>query len=380
MFPKLGVVGVCRNQTISMRIGIDAKPLTTPFSCGVKSYAENLLTNLAKIDKKNEYIIFATKKIKIPIQRNFKLVKMPNFLPVFRRQFSIPYFVNREKVDIFHNLEPFGSIFLNSTKIVTTVHDVNLDATYPLLSRYFLSRLYCEFSRKGIFRKSSTFITNTETIKEELVNILKKNTNSQIETIYIGYDRNYFRLKSYKTRKGILCMGDFAARKNTSSVIEAYSSLPSQVKNAHSLRIVASTKAAGINFLNIVKKYNVEKFTKVFVAVSNSQLAKLYNDSLLFVHPSLYEGFGIPILEAMACGCPVITSNYGAMREISGDSALLVNPRSKKSIADGILRICEDKKFRLDLSKKGLQRVKEFNWLHTAEKTLKLYERLFLKK
>ena len=111
--------------------------------------------------------------------------------------------------------------------------------------------------------------------------------------------------------------------------------------------------------------------------VTQERLIKLYNEASCFLYPSLYEGFGIPILEAFACGCPVITSNYGAMKETAGDAALLVDPKDPKKIMSSMKRITESNKLRNKLIVRGIKRVKEFSWKKTAGETLKAYEKLY---
>ena len=359
-----------------MKIGIDANPLTISFSCGTKNYTRNLLINLAKLDKTNEYVIFVKKSVKIPKQKNFKLVVFSNFLPFFNRQLLLPYFVKKAGVDIFHNMEPYGSFFLKHSKIITTVHDIDLKLTYPFFSKYILNRIYCEFSRWWIFKKSHSFIANSESTMKELKNSFGIKKSKPISFIYISYDKRIF-FKKGAFKKNFLCMGDFAYRKNIKRVISAYSSLPSNIKNEHKLVVIASTLSSAEKFRKIAKKYNSFKNVKIYTAIDDAMLACLYCSSYIFIYPSLYEGFGLPILEAMASGCPVITSNYGAMKEIAGSSALLTDPKSEKFITDAILRVYKDEKLRKSLIDKGLKRVKKFSWLDTAEKTLELYNYVY---
>ena len=353
-----------------MKIGIDATPLTTHFPCGTKVYAQNLLDNLAKIDSINEYIIFATKNVLIPKQKNFRFVKIPSFLPFLKRQIFIPILVKREKIDIFHNLEPFGSIFLCHNKIITTVHDINLNKTYPFFSKYFINRIYCEITRKIVLQKSHKIITVSKSIADELNAFIKTN----IKVVYNSYNKETFRCFKEKVKKtGVLCMGDFAIRKNIVRTIEAYSILPEKFKKNNPLQIITSTVESRNKFIKIVNKFKIEKYSKIYIEINNAGLANLYNRSLVFVYPSLYEGFGIPILEAMACGCPVITSNYGAMREIAGGAAILVSPTSLISIKKAILKISSSKKLRKNIILKGIIRSNQFNWEKSAREVLKSY-------
>lgn len=358
-----------------MKIGIDATPLTIPFPCGTKQYSEQLLENLAKIDNKNQYIIFASKKVSIPNQANFKFVKIPSFIPVLKRQLFLASFAYQEKVDVFHYLEPYGAIFFSHPKIVTTVHDLDLGLTYSLIGKHVLNRLQCEITRVGVFKNTKIFITDSSTIKKELQLYLKKlNIKAEIKVVYLGVGKGFKVKSNIKDKeKYFFCMGDFAPRKNIPRIMEAYSNLPKGIKNKYNLKIVASTRQAGQKFRKLAKKLGIDAFVKIYTSTSNSKLVKLYNSSFAFLYPSLYEGFGIPILEAMACGCPVITSNYGAMKEIASNSALLVNPLFVKDISSAMKKLVTSPNLRKNLISKGLQRVKQFSWLHTARKTLESY-------
>ena len=141
-----------------MRIGIDGNSLTRPFQHGIRRYLEELLKNIAKIDKKNFYVIFANKIVPIPIQNNFKLVVIPKF-PVLKRQLFLPMAVSRERLDIFHNIDSYGSIFLKAPHIITTVHDMNLGIVYPTFRnlKYFSKRVYSEILRFFTFRNLRNF-------------------------------------------------------------------------------------------------------------------------------------------------------------------------------------------------------------------------------
>ena len=110
--------------------------------------------------------------------------------------------------------------------------------------------------------------------------------------------------------------------------------------------------------------------------VKRENLPSLYSKAKLFIYPSLYEGFGLPVLEAMACGCPVITSNVSALNEIAGDAALFIDPNNHQSIAQGIKQVLENNNLRKEMTIKGLQQAKKFSWDRCAKETLKVYEEL----
>jgi glycosyltransferase involved in cell wall biosynthesis len=353
-----------------MRIGLDGQPLAIPFPCGSKAYAKNLISNLAKIDKKNSYYIFCKAKVSIPKQKNFHLVLIPNVFPVFKRQLIFPLLARKKKLDVFHFLGPYGIILRIHPKIVTTVHDYNLNYTYPF-NQFPFKRLNTEVFRFFTNRNSKFFITPSNAIRKELNRSIKK---SSVQTILDAASGDFKVISSSKNC--VLAMGDFAPRKNILRVIKAYNYLPDHLKSKYNLKIVASTGFAKERFEEMTRKFGLQKYVGVLENVPTQKLVALYNKSLCFLYPSLYEGFGIPILEAMACGCPVITSNRGATKEVAGDAAYLVNPSSPREISKALKRIISDNKLYRKLRQRGLKRVKQFSWENAAKKTLGVYEKV----
>lgn len=364
-----------------MKIGIDGLPLTIPFPCGTKHYAEQLLFNLAKIDKQNEYIIFSKKNIAIPQQKNFRLIKIPTYIPVLKRQLFLSYFAKKEKVDIFHYLEPIGSIFINNLNIVTTVHDFDLKKIYPKKNylKYHSHMFYASFLRDATLKNTNTFIAVSKYTKYQLSRYLKnKKLNKDIKVIYEAPHSRFRTLKYLKKQSPyFLCMGDFSPRKNIPKVIEAFSLLPKEVLGSHTLKIIISSKIPEQIFLDLSRHFRIENKIQIITAPSLTELINLYNLATAFLYPSLYEGFGLPILEAMACSCPVITSNTGSTKEIAGGAALLVNPDSAIQISKAILKIAKDRNYSNSLEKKGLKRVNDFSWLKTANQTLSVYKNIY---
>jgi glycosyltransferase involved in cell wall biosynthesis len=362
-----------------MRIGIDGHALSIPFPCGSKHYAEQLVWMLAKIDKKNEYIVFSKNIIRIPEQDNFSLKIIKSKLPIFKRQLLLISEAIKQHVDLFHFLEPVGTILNGNLKIVTTVHDVDLSKTYPI-NIDPKTRLTSEILRYFTIKNSRMIITSTKIMTSEMKKYLSIfHWNKSIKIIPMSYDTSFINKKSVR-RKYILAMGDFAPRKNILNVIFAFNNLPDRLKKNYSLKIVVSTKKVADKFRKTIDNYGFKSNIEILDHVSNIQLVNLYNKALVFIYASIYEGFGIPILEAMACGCPVITSNYGAMKETSGGAAVLVNPLSVAQLSSAILKVVKNKKLRTKISIQGLIRSAQYSWENTARKTIEVYKQVYAQK
>lgn len=368
-----------------MKIGIDGSPLALPFPNGTKHYAEQLLHNLSLIDSENEYNIFGPKHISIPTAKNFKHIVLPQLFPLLKRQLLLPLAIYNEKVSVFHYLEPFGSYYLNNPKIITTIHDVDLNSIYSQLhtSKYILKKYYTSFLQLSTIRNTTKFIAVSDYTKKELLKRLNKmQRNQKIKVIHEAPHEIFRPLNLSKNINShyFLCMADFSPRKNISRLLHAFN-IVSQNKNMKiKLKIVISNHTPFSELVKQIKMLKLEDRVIIIEDANLKRLVYLYNGALAFVYPSLYEGFGLPILEAMASGCPVITSNYGAMKETAGEAAVLVNPLSIESINGAMNRLINQPNLAMQLRKKGLNRSKKFSWKKTAYETIKVYETISNKK
>ncbi len=356
-----------------MKIGIDGKPLTTPFPCGLKTYAREILFHLAKVDKKNTYIIFSPKFIRIPQQQNFLLRIGNGFFPW---QMQLPFLLWQEKIDIFHFLQQHGSIFLFHPKIVATIHDLASIWVYPPWREslfYSILGRYVNLVRSFVLARARAFIAVSVATKIELLNLgIKK----PVHVIFNGVSPFFKMTKPPVERKHILALTDFSPRKNILRTIEAYARLPLVLRRKYKLKIVVSMKYPEGKIFRLAQELGIDKQVTLIEQPSEGKLLQLYNQAVLFAYPSLYEGFGLPILEAMACGCPVITAKTGAPKEVAGKAAILVDPLAVREIAQAMLKIIAEKETAEDLRKLGLLRVQDFSWKESAKKTLAVYEEI----
>ena len=274
------------------------------------------------------------------------------------------------KQNITHCTTPLP-FFLRKPKgnLIVTVHDI-IPILYP--QYHPLKRaLYFKYFLKPLLKKADKIISVSEATKKDLVGKLNIEER-KIKVIHLGVSEKFKPtedisvLKKYGINKNyIFFLGTIEPRKNVQRLIEAYNKLECEDK-----LVIAGGKGWGeevtSNNENIV-------FTSY---VDEKDLPALYSHATLFVYPSLYEGFGLPVLEAMACGTPVITSNISSLQEVSGNAAVLCDPMNVEDIKDKIRLVLDDNQLQESLRVKGLERATKFNWEKCARETEKVYEEL----
>jgi len=371
-----------------MIIGIDISQIV--YKTGVSRYTRELVKNLLKIDKDNQYKLYAGVLKQFPAVLNFikelkaEGYKFQSYIYPIPPKFAEKYW-NRwrvmdierliGKVDVFH-CSDWTQPRCRGKKIAT-VHDL----TPILFAKYHEAYLIDCFKQnlKLIEKEVDQVITVSKATEEDLVNnsII---TRDKVEVIYSGVDKKFApasetecnRVKTkYKLDKPyILSVGTKEPRKNIGRLIEAFQSLANQDIDL----VLAGKYGWGENHMSNLKSQMSN--IKEIGFVGDKDLPAFYSGAQVFAYPSLYEGFGMPILEAMACGCPVITSNISSLPEVAGDAALLVYPKDEKEIAKAMMALVDDEKLRNKLIKRGYEQVKKFSWQKTAEKTLELYHKI----
>jgi glycosyltransferase involved in cell wall biosynthesis len=369
-----------------MTIGIEAERANLPQKTGVEVYAAELIRHLAKIDQKNNYVLYFRTQPEdwfYQLPKNFKLRVIP--FPKFWTQIRISWEMMTHGVDALMILAS-ALPFYHPKKSVVTVHDVAW-RLFPEAFTQFM-RQYLEWSTKFAVQHAKKVVTVSQSTKNDLVKFYGANPG-KIEVVYLGFDQNRFKARPYgevqpvldkwklSFQKYILFVGTLQPRKNILKLVEAYVILKQQHRIEEKLVIVGKR---GWLWQPIIKKINEYAGLGVvhldFSSVTDEDLPYLYNGASVFTLTSLYEGFGIPPLEAMASGVPVVVSNVSSLPEVVGDAAILVNPKSENDIAEGILKVLQDKNLRQAMIEKGLKQAEKFSWENTARKTLELLESL----
>ncbi|MFO8183515.1 MAG: glycosyltransferase family 1 protein [Candidatus Aegiribacteria sp.] len=363
-----------------MRIGLEVSPLAINRT-GIPNYIRRLLTGFASIPGDNTYFLYTNRPLPedLRLPDNFRTVLLRRPLPRFQLwfQLALPGRLKKDRVDIFHGL--FSRLPLRlPVPGALTVYD---------LSGYNMPRLHKRWTHMtnlmypAYVRKAEGIVAISRATAREIEKYFPR-ASSKVTVIPAAAPPEYAevkdrdRLRRTREKLGlperfILYLGTIEPRKNLTRLLEAYMIAAGSIP--HSLVISGSVGWKTGEMFRELKSSGVRDRVKLTGFVDSEDIPALMTLADLFVFPSLYEGFGLPILEAMSCGTPVVTSNVSSMQEVAGDAALLVDPLSSDSIAEGLKELALDRKRREELRVKGLRRSAEFRWTDIAERTLQFY-------
>jgi glycosyltransferase involved in cell wall biosynthesis len=323
------------------------------------------------------YYLSNKEKNKITIKRNDYIIMKSNFLSI-TEQWELPLVLNKYKNEaIFHSPSFVSSPFIKCPTIMT-IHDLNHLKFPEYYTRFH--RYYYNYIVKPSALKAKKILTVSEFSKKEIVNWLNCESEKVVVT-YNGIDENFKvindndKLRNIRTKydlpeKFILYIGNLKPHKNIANLIKA-------IKKINQKIILVINGKSNESLNKIIMENHVENKIKFIGYVNDDDLPALYNLAELFIYPSLYEGFGLPPLEAMACGCPVITSNTSSLPEVVGDAGIMVNPYHVEEIARAIDLVLSNENLRREMIEKGLKQAQKFSWRKTAEETLKVYEEVY---
>lgn len=370
-----------------MKIGIISDSIDyRPTGVGV--YTENLVRCLLKIDKKNEYFLIHHGPSTHPLYQKTKEIKY-RFYPriPLMLQDSLFLSLTKQKFDLVHKPNPTAFLFPIKFPTIATVFDLSY-VHYRSLSNMPHQFFYSLMVKKTL-RNCSRIIAISKYTKEDVIRTFNV-SEKKIDLIYGGAVNPCYRKLSkkdippsfkekYHLGPYILFTGTIEARKNVATLIKAFSKIKKHYSGQLSLILVGKVDSRADQILNEVRQSEFSSDIILPGYVDGKELQYFYNLASVFVYPSLFEGFGIPVLEAMACGCPVIISNATCLPEIAGQAALQINPEDVDGLAKTMERVLIDKVLRKQMIDDGYRQAKKFSWQKCARETLQVYQKTVLR-
>ena len=370
-----------------MLLGIDGRVITWHTGSGLATYTNNLLNNIQASDEKLSTFLFYPYKDKTSVYniqdapKNLLIGERRNdFWPkVYETNWSIEF-----PVDIFHNTVNGIGLPKNfkGHKIIT-LHDL-----IPYVMPETVDRAHLDFTLRqtpSILDETSHIITVSNFSKLDIQRFFGVDdskisvTHLAADSIYRPIDRTVARNVIFNKydieRKYVLYLGGFSLRKNIARLIKAFKRVVDENQEPLNLLIPGEHSRSYEWLWSLTKEQGLADHVKFLGFVPTEDLPYFYNGAEVFVYPSLYEGFGLPPLEAMQCGTPVVASNVSSMPEIVGDAALLIDPYSIDQISEQILRLLNDKELWEKHRLLGIKKAREYSWRETAHKTIEVYKK-----
>jgi glycosyltransferase involved in cell wall biosynthesis len=365
-----------------VRIAIDARKL---HDYGVGTYVRNLLRHLARLDSESEYLILCTGEddsLAFELGPNFRLIPTAVRAESAGDQFVVPRLLKHAGADVYHT--PYAVLpVVTVCPSVVTIHDcVNL--TFPQYAPNRASHLAARLRMWSAAHRSSRILTVSESSKRDILKFFRV-PEAKVSVIANAIDRRYgspptpdevqrVRERFQLYGEFLLYAGNIRPHKNLERLIDAFHQLRDSARFEHlRLLIIGDEISKYPTLRRAVHRYKLHKHVRFFGFVPESTLAVLYRLATAFVFPSLYEGFGLPPLEAMASGTPVVTSNVSSLPEVVGDAAVLIDPYDAAAIAQGVRDVLTDEALRETLVARGLERAKAFSWETSVKRVREIY-------
>lgn len=368
-----------------MHIAIDAHSVGTQLAGNV-TYITSLIEALAEIDKTNQYTLYVTKPEAVEKYAgrwsNFSVRRTLPHTPLIRIPITLAVELRRRPVDLL--FVQYTSPLFAPCKVVTTIHDISYEHLPETYNRR--SRFQMKLTIRHTARRADHVIASSEYSRRDLIDTYRL-PSEKVTAIPLAApvfykpvtdENELIRIRQKYDLEGdfILGVGSIQPRKNLGRLISAYAMLAKKRDDLPPLILVGKKAWLSEETFGAKDLHGLGDRVRFTGFVPDEDLPPLYSAAKLFVYPSFFEGFGLPPLEAMQCGTPVITGDRTSLPEVVGDAGILVDPFDTQAIADAIERLLADESLRGDLSRKGLERSKLFSWNSTARQTLDVFERI----
>jgi glycosyltransferase involved in cell wall biosynthesis len=371
-----------------MRIGLVTNSIDEQ-SGGVATYASELIRNLNAIDEENDYILIHHTPSDHSIYHRNQDIIIKSYSPYYKgtiwKLVNAPLKLRKGcNLDVVHDLNGIGPLsYRMPFQKVVTIHDL-IPIIYPTTFNLPNALTHRLLLPKTLHR-ADKIITVSSNTKKDIMNIYDI-PEEKITTIYNAVSEHFkiateqeildLREKYSLNFPFILFVGTLEPRKNIPSLLKAFKILS---RKEPGLKLVIAGKRGWKykEIFQLISSLEIGSDVRYLQYIDQNDLPVLYSAAEVFVYPSLYEGFGLPPLEAMACGCPVVTSNVSSMPEVTGNAALLIDPTDVEAISDSVHLLLSDDNLKGKMIKNGLTNVKRFSWHQCAKETRAVYEELW---
>ena len=367
-----------------MRVAIDARKL---HDFGIGTYIRNLLRHLARTDRDNEFVLLcgeADLGVAAQLGPNFRAVLEPSPNYSLREQVHVPWVLRRERPDVYHAPHYVLPAGVRCPSVVT-IHD----CIHLMFPQYLPNRIAYAYARAQMWaaaRRSDRILTVSEASKRDILHLFNV-APEKIVVVYNAIDTHFsvtpsdeavarVRERYQLDHRFVLYVGNIKPHKNLVRLIEAFDELRRGELEDLKLLIIGDQISKLPALRRAVHRHKLHKHVRFLGYLADDQLAILYRLASVFAFPSLYEGFGLPPLEAMASGTPVLTSNVSSLPEVVGDAAVLVNPYDVDDIVDGLRRVLTNPALAAEMRRKGIERAREFSWERSVAKTWGVYQQI----
>lgn len=368
-----------------MRIGVDARPLREKQISGIPAYVRNVLSSLGRLDRDNEYFLYAPQEMTFQIPNERWHLRSGGVVPygTLWMQTDIPFYLKRDKIDVFWGTQHvLPLISKGPVKMVLTMLDL-IYSVHPETMQ-FKNKMINRLLIPPSVNKADAIVTISQWTMDDINRIIKPRKKLTDVTYMAAGEQYHPRPKpeaqshvfsKFKFNKPyILSVGAFEPRKNLGRVVEAFGRASEKIEQ--DLVIVGPDGWKNQSILRKLTTSKVRNRIHHVGYVSNEDLPYLYAGADAFVFASIYEGFGIPPLEAMACGIPVISSNASSLPEVVGDAARMVDPFSVDDIEAALVDVCTNENRREQMRVLSLKQAKKFSWDQTARQMIRIFDTL----